>query len=347
MVSKKDLRSLQTELLETMSHNTAIRKKMEELEKLRDGSLSAESEELKALVFESNQTLMTLYDIKTEEGFKSYKITIQRMANGAQALSKRLDEFEEKFRKYNVPKLGDSDSLLGYTKNLREFMKIWKEEGGEGREKEEKSLIEWLQLLIGRQSDQEERKETFEEMKDVAIELGIQISHHLVEYFALAAERDDTPRKLDDVGVMIRFLSVEENSMIIKRFFSVVEFAKSSVLLETEKCSMDSAGKVSYDETEQEVLHLILREVLRLEVAFCCPDLPMMLTDDVYLSMASHLMKVFENKLEKVNLKINELKMESLSIRDPDKDPKTWNIPKEKLDMGMQEIWNRLDFQSC
>ncbi|PON85014.1 hypothetical protein TorRG33x02_192660 [Trema orientale] len=345
MVSKKDIQKLKMELLEIRGQYINNCKKIEELDKLRDGFLSAEANEHKALLVAYNRTLRAVYDIQTKEEFKSCKMVIQRMANGAQALCKRLDEFEEKFRRYNVPKLSDSTSLLAYVKNLREFMKIWDEEAEKGRGKGEKSVIEWLQQLG--QSEQEERRDTFEEMKEVAIELGIQISHHLVEYFVLMAERDDIALKLDDVLVMIHYLSVEENSIVIPTFLSLVELVKRT-LRESEKSSMHSTAYASYDETEQEVLHLILREVLRLEVAFCCPDLPMMLTDNVYLSMASHLMKVFENKLKQVNLKMNELKMESSSVRDRDEDQKTRNLDlKKELDTGMKEIWNSLDLQSC
>ena len=91
-----------------------------------------------------------------------------------------------------------------------------------------------------------------------------------------------------------------------------------------------------------ELLQQILREVLRLEVALCCPDLPMMLIDDVYRFMGSHMLKVFQHKLEKVNWKINQLKMELMSFQDRSNYPKTWNLLKEKLDIGIKEIWNNL-----
>lgn len=42
--------------------------------------------------------------------------------------------------------------------------------------------------------------------------------------------------------------------------------------------STDSVENVSYSETEMEV-----REVLRLAVAICCPDLPMMLAEMRYI----------------------------------------------------------------
>ena len=98
----------------------------------------------------------------------------------------------------------------------------------------------------------------------------------------------------------------------------------------------------SFDDTAQEIFRVILREVLRLEVALCCPDLPMTLTDDVYLCMGSHLREVFGNKLKVVIFEIHQLKMENLY-----EDPETLNHLAGTLIMGIKEIWNKLDFQSC
>ena len=71
-------------------------------------------------------------------------------------------------------------------------------------------MIEWLQQLD--QSDDEQRKTTFEEMKAVVIDLGIRISYHLTEFLLLvaaSAEWKDIMRQLDDVAAIIGFLSRE------------------------------------------------------------------------------------------------------------------------------------------
>ncbi|PON84973.1 hypothetical protein TorRG33x02_192250 [Trema orientale] len=356
MESKEDLLRMERQLSEIVSHNKTIRKKIERLEKLEDGLfLKGAKREMWAIEGGTRQVIMTMKNLKTEEEFKRYKATMERIVKGGQALSKYLDEFEEKFLKYNVPELNDDlkDIRNNDAEKLEEFMRIWKEEARKGRDKGEKSLMEWLQQLD--QSGQEERKTTFEEMKAVAVKLGIQISHHLVEYFLLisvSAEGDDMTQKLVHVRIVLQCLGVEENSIVIERFLSVVEFVDRT-MRESEQCPTDCVSrkettekeeiKASVNGTEMEVFRLILREVLRLEVALCCPDLLMMLIDQVYLSMGSHLMMVFQNKLKKVTLKINELKMNVSPIRDQDGDLKTWNILKEELDRGIKEIWNSLD----
>ena len=344
MVQNKELKRLKRELSEIVSHKKTIEEKIEELNNLGDGSLSEEKKEFKSLVAATDHAKSMLKNVKTEEELESSKKEIKGIGDGMQDLRKRLAEFEEKFQKYNIPKLyHESTSMVNYCRKLQEFMKIWEEEVEKGREKGEKSLIEWLKQ-IG-QSDQEQRKSTLEEMKDVVIELGIEISHCLIEYFFLLTvfpNRHVLTRKLIDVKNMIGCLSLEENSIVNKRFSSVMKFVDIT-MEESENSSMVSIEYVPYSEREMELLQLILREVLRLEVAFYCPNLPMMLIDHVYLSMGSHLLKVFEHKLKKVNWKMNEFKMELLSKRDRnDLDPKT----KEELDMGTKEIWNSLDLQS-
>ena len=343
MVSKKALQRLKRELLMIVSHIKTIKKKMKELDDLGDGSLSEEEKEFKSLVAATECVESLVKNVKTEEELESSKKAIKSIIDRMQDLRKRLAEFEEKFQRYNIPKICDSKTLLDYLHKLQEFMKVWKQEVEKGREKGEKSLIEWLKQLG--QSDQERRKSTLREMKHVVIKPGIQISQRLIEYFLLmtfSTDRNAIKRRLHDVDAMLRYLSMEKNSIIIKRFLCVVKFVER-IMRESKKCSTDNIGEVSYDVTEVQVHHLILREVLRLEVAFRCPDLPMMLIDDVYKSLGSHLLQVFEDKLKKVDCKMNELKMELLCIRDRDDDPKTWNLLKQKLDMGIEEIWKSLD----
>ena len=204
MVQKKELEKLKRELSEIVSDNKTIEEKIEELDDLGDGSLSEEEKEFNSLVAATDRMKsVVLKNIKTEEEFESSKNAVKSIVDRMQDLRKRLAEFEEKFQKYNVPKL-TSESFLDYLNKLHEFMKIWKEEVEKGREKGEKSLIEWLKKLG--QSDQEERKNTFEEMKDVAINLGIQISHCLIEYFLLmtvSVDSHTTKQKVRHVAKML------------------------------------------------------------------------------------------------------------------------------------------------
>ena len=73
----------------------------------------------------------------------------------------------------------------------------------------------------------------------------------------------------------------------------------------------------------------------------------MMLIDEVYLSMGSHLREVFQNKLEVIISEINDLKKEVLSTPVRDKVTEVLYSLKETMDVGIKDIWNKLDFQSC
>ena len=132
--AEEELEKLKREHSEIVSDNKTIEEKIEELDDLGDGSLSEEEKEFKSLVAATDHTKSMLKNVKTEEELESSKKEIKGIGDGMQDLRKRLAEFEEKFQKYNVPKL-TSEYFLDYLNKLHEFMKIWKEEVEKGREK--------------------------------------------------------------------------------------------------------------------------------------------------------------------------------------------------------------------
>ncbi|EXB58313.1 hypothetical protein L484_015647 [Morus notabilis] len=92
---------------------------------------------------------------------------------------------------------------------------------------------------------------------------------------------------------------------------------------------------------ERDILYPIIREVLRLEVAFCCPDLPMMLTDEVFLSMGCHLVKVFDKNLKRICLNLDKLTTQlSLHLRIEDRE--TLNADKKFLEAVVRLTWKEL-----
>ncbi|GMN43386.1 hypothetical protein TIFTF001_012582 [Ficus carica] len=223
---------------------------------------------------------------------------------------------------------------------FQDSVNLMKEEAKKGRGKAEKSLIEWLQLL--EQSDSEERKSTFKAMRLVMVDLGMQISHFLSEAFlfmSVSANKEGIKQNLDDFMEILECLSVEDNSVIIDTFVYVMDFApKAMRLRELQRAGMDHVNRRF---KEKGIFHLIIKEVLRFEVALCCPDLPMMLTDEVFLAMGSHLIKVFEKKLNRFGLKMDELKTE-LRIYFRDEEIKKVSFLIEIMDSGIKEIWKRL-----
>ncbi|PON85017.1 hypothetical protein TorRG33x02_192690 [Trema orientale] len=261
----------------------AMQKKIEELDGFRD--------EFWAISNATSYAAAMVDHLFTEEEFRRAEMTIVYITSRAQALSKRINEFEEKCQRYNIPKLTDSETIVDQVTRV------------------------------------------------------YAISRHLIEYFLLMAKRDDIEFKIDNVSVIVRYLRVKHNSNIIKSFSSVVELVKKKIR-DSGKRSMDLEENVSYDETEVEFHHMILQEVLRLDVALYSPHLPMMSVEDVYLSKGGLLRIEFEDTLKKVSWKMNELKTELSSTRVGDEDPETWNHLKEETEVGIKEIWNNLDIES-
>ncbi|EXB58310.1 hypothetical protein L484_015644 [Morus notabilis] len=348
-MEKKDIQRMEREILTMISTlkslNLTTRNKINEL--IRSGrGLS----EMNSLTFGAEELRNAQEDFdglkifpKTEEQLENLRSVIEETMKEARDLDKLVNEFEEKFLKYNVPRLHESESLEDYAESLRGFMKIWQEEAKKGREKGEKSLIEWLQQL-DRFAD-EERKATFEEMKAVAIDLGTKISHCLSEAFllmSLSSNEEEIKQNLDYFSDILECLSVEGNSNIINTFVYVMDFAERAMRLrELQRSGMDH---VRSRLKEKGIFHLIIREVLRLEVAFSCPDLPMMLTNEVFLAMGSHLREVFEKKLIRIGLIVDELKKETrLYFRD--EEVKKVSFLLETMDLGVKAIWSRLELK--
>ncbi|EXB58314.1 hypothetical protein L484_015648 [Morus notabilis] len=279
---------------------------------------------------------------ESEEESEDLKAKIKELKTEARDLEKRVDEFEEKFLKYNVPRLHESESWKEYAESLKEFMKIWKEEAKKGREKGEKSLIEWLRLLD--QSENQERKTTFKAMRLVVVDLGIQISDHLALPFLLMSASitmEEIRRYLDEFATILGCLCVEENSIITNTFISILKDVDQLIVARND---IQHLNRVNHKLIERDILYPIIREVLRLEVAFCCPDLPMMLTKDVFLAMGDHLRRVFDKNLNRIGLKLNRLATEaSRSMRIENEG--NVNADKQFLDSKIRVTWKKLDLK--
>ncbi|EXB58322.1 hypothetical protein L484_015656 [Morus notabilis] len=287
----------------------------------------------------------------TSHDIKSVMEKIKMSSTGLQSMLQIVDKLEEKFLKYNVPKRNAIDrstsgtSFDRHLERLREFMQVtWKERAEKCRRKEHRSLIEWMGKL--EETEDQQKRNTFKALRVVLIDTGIKISHFLIEYLlimSVSSKEEEISVNLFEVETTIRCLSTEENSIVINSFLSVVKlFNRMMRTMMKPKTKVDMIKKDdSKIEEDNEVLHLIIIEVLRLEVGFCYPDLPMMVSNEVFLAMGQHLMdNVFEDKLNRLRAKIDGLKIpELLSDGDDDSMRKRF---KKVLNFGAKEIWNQV-----
>lgn len=96
------------------------------------------------------------------------------------------------------------------------------------------------------------------------------------------------------------------------------------------------------EEMEDDLVHHIIMEVVRLEVSFCSPDLfPMRLLSDVLFSMSEHLRRnVFKDKLRRVADKIRVSKSDVAFGQedDQDQDSSEMKFLRQVLEAGVSEI---------
>ncbi|EXB58320.1 hypothetical protein L484_015654 [Morus notabilis] len=285
------------------------------------------------------------------QDMKLAKAKIENLMTELQGMHKTLDNSEEKFCMYNVPKHDAIDrsnfpeSFNWYLERLTEFMQVtWKVKAEKCRKQEHKSLIEWMAKLA--ESEDERKRFTLKALRVVLIDTGMKISNFLTQYsliVSVSADREQMAANLFEVESIIRCLSVEENSIVIDTFVSVVKLFNGTMrTMMNPKTKIDTIKKSdSRIGKENEVLRLIIIEVLRLEVGYCYPDLPMMVSNEVFFAMGKHLKdNVFKDKLETLSSKIDGLKiLELVSVGDKDSTRKSL---EQVLNHGVKEIWMQL-----
>ncbi|PON41763.1 hypothetical protein PanWU01x14_287330 [Parasponia andersonii] len=253
-----------------------------------------------------------------------FKEIIENAKREHAAINLALDKYENKFPKY--------------VEWVQELVKhSVKAPAANDRAKEQMSLVEWMRWTS---------KTTFDALKTVLIDLGIQISKFLVDYLMLVrpviSERKAISVTLHEVKTLLRCQSVEENSVVINAFVSVVQLFDETL----EKAAIRYDGKREGKEIdfrlklkiEYGLLHLIALEVLRLEFQFSYPDMPMMVTNEWFLAnqLIHYREYVFKNKLNNVRAKMNELKKE---LSNEGYDSAMKGHLHKLLDVGIQDIW--------
>ncbi|GMN43381.1 hypothetical protein TIFTF001_012596 [Ficus carica] len=129
-------------------------------------------------------------------------------------------------------------------------------------------------------------------------------------------------------------MQIEKENDVLTLLTSLSEDTKGKHEKKTDKVKKDD----SQIEKENDVLHLIIIEVLRLEVGFRYPDLPVMVSNEVFLAMGEHLVdNVFEDRLNNLSAKVDGLK---LSVGENDSMRK---FVEQVLNVGLKEIWYKLN----
>ena len=205
------------------------------------------------------------------------------------------------------------------------------------------SLSELLQHI---DQSTEEGRFTFNLIKDVVIDLGIRLSHLIINYFLLFINFDQLkviPALTKEVEQKIQCISLEEDISIVTRMFaSVINLVDKEMRnLDQSKETGESVQESSCDSQRDEsvLLDWIFLMVLYLEAAFCIPWFSGMLEKEqlmdimdfakrYFITMSlviSDLLKASENESsEAENLKRNEL--------------------KEVFDLKIKEIWKEFNF---
>ena len=181
-----------------------------------------------------------------------------------------------------------------------------------------KSLSELL-----RQIDQ---SDTYNSIKTMAIDLGIQLSHHMVNYFFLFtySELQEISSWTKKVEQAFQCISLEGKVLIVtKKFISVIKLDKEMGILRQNLYQIkDRKGKSNACNSERYQHHLkfILHMALFLETAFCIPAFSGMLEKEDIMFFGRLVRGLFndyskEEYLKRIELKAKiDLKMRNSSL---------------------------------
>ncbi|GMN66799.1 hypothetical protein TIFTF001_035863 [Ficus carica] len=153
--------------------------------------------------------------------------------------------------------------------------------------------------------------------------------------------------KIQAVKDVIQSESLEENSVIINMFISVMELISK----EMGRCKKKRGAKkdviqkanVSHSKSENNLLGMIFYEILNFEIAFCRPIFSMPSADRVLLLVVEkYTRQLLASKMGNIRSYMNKLEAESASISD--RDPRKKKL-KEKLNVGIGNLWKKLELQ--
>ncbi|KAM6575837.1 hypothetical protein CsatA_024164 [Cannabis sativa] len=294
----------------------------------------------------------TLFQSKHLNAFDKQSKFVE-LIKQALSLKKRVDEFGDKCLTYNLPLfLGDGEyeddqSFKNYLRYLQEFMKHWKTETEKKRGNGGKSLIEWLKEV-----DQSQRKIAFEDIKMRLIYAGKYLSQLMSDFILMIVflgDRKEIIKNLEDFKTMVKLLSLDNsNSIVIKNLVSSIQLIKT-IVKKIKRLCLPKPGKLLSDDgdIEFELLRMILKEVLCVEVVFCFPRMIEDLTDDQFLSFGFDLHNYFTNRFLALDLKITELRVQACLVAPLNEETqKKFTILQKTIDEGYQNIWNKIDLNS-
>ncbi|XP_060975045.1 uncharacterized protein LOC133039930 isoform X2 [Cannabis sativa] len=373
-----------------INHENAIKKLLKRLKELDNFKHSGSTKEGEIENLQQiGQTLVNKPLYNNNKNNNNKKLEQQRLKIELEHMNKfndTLDKCEERFLKYNIPKRyqnGRKQPLESYLKNLHEFMEMtWRKNSKKNRAKGYMNLRE-LMRKIDRKNDKENGIFAYSYLVNCVTQLGIKISKFIIEYIFLILVASNTSNEtvslcLNDLLAIIDCLSVEEGNeesfavnilvMLLLPFFInalklVGPFWDNDDYNDGDDDNKDKKIKIKDDDEEEEVtfifdeeieddiVHHIIMEVLRLEVCICSPEFSIMLINDVIFSMSKHLEdNVFKEKFEGIEYKINMWKndvdfilKEDSDDDDDDDDDQEMKFLREVLEAGVFDLWSRSD----
>ncbi|KAL5577145.1 hypothetical protein UlMin_018844, partial [Ulmus minor] len=170
----------------------------------------------------------------------------------AEDLYQRLIEVELDCLKYNLPKLDRFQELSEYEKELKKYMKRWKDEAKLSREKGFKTFKELLLQV----DESYEGNVTYGEVRFQVMDTGARLTHLLVDFLFLGSPTaQKLAKRLQLARTALGCLSVEDSSIFMENVLDILEVAERKAteekLMVVTSSSDEGNGSSSYMSPEE------------------------------------------------------------------------------------------------
>ncbi|GMN66913.1 hypothetical protein TIFTF001_036016 [Ficus carica] len=201
-----------------------------------------------------------------------------------------------------------------------------------------KIFLEWL----NQNHSDEEWESTLTRLKDGAIQLGIRLSHLLLDFFILASERGDNMEILDDFRDILgsRIHGDYRTFGVVKRVFKLVEMADRVVTNLKNKGRAISKAEISADSMKQ-------REDSVHDIAdnFCWQILTLHLLVNRISFEKSVLVEKLEEGFGEIGEELNKIEQDISTVRvqllsSVQEDSETVEARERQLESNVRELWS-------
>ena len=198
--------------------------------------------------------------------------------------------------------------------------------------------------LIKECGQSDEEWEDVKAVKDLAVKHGIQLSGLLVDLMIMLSESDQVVEMFETFRCTLESIEADRNPVVINKFVNILKVTDSEVKNKKVLAGSSNDGDESkvIDESQlEQVLDKLMSEIFHLELILKDHGVPeSMISKDQVLCFLKARLKIYEDDLKAVELKVNELRVLYTFFHGSKEMDQSL---KHAMDLKINEIWTQLE----